>query len=39
MQIKSGGSMDRINRRMNKNQAIGKTKNWTCFTNITVMQN
>ena len=29
MGIKSGGSMDRINRRINKNQTIGKTKNTT----------
>ena len=29
MQIKSGLAMDRINRRMNKNQTIGETKNNT----------
>lgn len=34
MQIKSGLAMDRINRRMDKNQTVGKTKNWRYFTGI-----
>ena len=29
MGIKSGGSMDKINRRTNKNQTVGETKKTT----------
>ena len=38
MQIKSVGDMGKINRRMNKNQTIGETKNRMYFTDNDTLQ-